>query len=122
MGTSISVGKEPLTIRAESIDELQRLERVENEEADRISAARDPLLAGVFRVAAAATLTCDKAREEVAASRSWPWWRRASARNASRVLTHPNRNRALAGAYRRPQPSGRWPEWRPVDCTVDRTC
>jgi hypothetical protein len=66
------------------LDELQRqLQRVENDEADRISAADDPLLAEFFRVAAqaaAATLTGDKAREEVAASRSWPWWRgRASA-------------------------------------------
>lgn len=61
------------------LDELQRqLQRVENDEADRISAADDPLLAEFFRVAAqaaAATLTGDKAREEVAASRSWPWWR-----------------------------------------------
>jgi hypothetical protein len=65
------------------LDELQRqLDRVENDEADRISASHDPLLLEFFRVAAqaaVATLTGDKAREEVAAPRSWPWWRRASA-------------------------------------------
>lgn len=65
------------------IDELQRqLDRVENGGGHEAAVADSPLLAELCRVAAqagAAKQTADKAREEIAAYRSRPWWKRASA-------------------------------------------
>jgi hypothetical protein len=65
------------------IDELQRqLDRVENAGGHEAAVADNPLLAELCKVAAqagAAKQTADKAREEIAAYRSRPWWKRASA-------------------------------------------
>jgi hypothetical protein len=67
----------------ERIDELQRrLDRVEARDADDAAEVAIPPLIGPFGIAAqaaAAKQAADKVREEIAAYRSRPWWKRLSA-------------------------------------------